>query len=175
MIHGPDLPTLRALFGLTPPPFAVVPAWALPPPYRALLDHAQHMTVTVEKHFDSLVDVRVLDRVRDGDSYARQILLALQSDGRVVQYGIVRIHLHFCSDAVAARILEEKTPLGRILIEGDVLRRIEPTSFVRVAADDIMAQHFGVAAGADCFGRLGIIHCDGQPAIELLEVLAPGA
>ena len=47
------------------------------------------MTVTVEAHHGSLVDVKVLERKRDGDSYARKILLAKQTDGRIVQFGLV--------------------------------------------------------------------------------------
>src|SRR5262245_39378311 len=77
-----------------------VPAAKVPEPYRSLLVHEHHMTVTVEAHHGSLVDVRVLERRRNGDSYARKILLARQSDGRIVQFGLVRIHLHYCSDEV---------------------------------------------------------------------------
>jgi chorismate-pyruvate lyase len=173
MPAGPDLKTL---FDLFPPSsylreFDVVqPDW-MPEPYRKLLVHEHHMTVTVEAHHASLVDVQVLERKRDGDSYARKILLALQSTGRIVQFGLVRIRLNYCEPAVRDAILEEKTPLGRILIEHNVLRRIEPTEFLRVTPGPDMIAWFG--SSAPTYGRLALIHCDGQPAVELLEIVAP--
>src|SRR5712692_4198802 len=99
---GPDLCTLLQLF---PPSsylreFDIVPADQVPPPYHKLLVHEHHMTVTVEAHHGSMVDVKVLERKRDRDSYARKILLTLQRDGRIVQFGLVRIWLHYCTPAV---------------------------------------------------------------------------
>jgi chorismate-pyruvate lyase len=172
---GPDLHTLFQLF---PPSsylrdFDVVPADWIPDPYRMLLVHEHHMTVTVEAHHGSLVDVKVLEKKRDGNSYSRKILLALQSDGRIVQFGLVRIWLHFCSPEVRAEILAEKTPIGRILINHNVLRRIEPTEFLRVTPGPDLTQWFGLSKPETTYGRLAIIHCDGQPAVELLEIVAP--
>lgn len=172
---GPDLHTLFQLF---PPPaylreFDVVPADWVPEPYHKLLVHEHHMTVTVESHHGSLVDVKVLEKKRDGNSYARKILLALQSDGRIVQFGLVRIWLQYCSPDVRAEILAETTPIGRILINHNVLRRIEPTEYLRVTPGPDLMQWFGLAAPKVTYGRLALIHCEAQPAVELLEILAP--
>ncbi len=172
---GPDV---RTLFQLFPPAsylreFDVIQADQMPQPYRQLLVHEHHMTVTVEEYHGSKVDVKVLDRKRDGDCYARKILLAKQSDGRIVQFGLVLIWLNYCSPDVSAEIVAEKTPLGRILIENDVLRRIEPTDYLRVTPGPDMMQWFGMARPEPAYGRLALIHCDGKPAIELLEIVAP--
>lgn len=172
---GPDLHTLFQLF---PPSsylreFDIVPGEWVPEPYHKLLVHEHHMTVTVEAHHGSLVDVKVLEQKRDGDSYARKILLSLQSTGRVVQFGLVRIWLPYCSQAVRDEILSEKTPLGRILINHNVLRRIEPTEFLRVTPGPDMMQWFGLTEPKITYGRLALIHCDGKPAVELLEIVAP--
>lgn len=170
---GPDLATLFQLF---PPPsylrdFDVISAAEIPQPFRDLLVHEHHMTVTVEKHHGSLVDVQVLERKHDGDCYARKILLAKQSDGKIVQFGLVLIWLNYCSDEVRAKILEEKTPLGRILIEHNVLRRIEPTDYLRVTPGPDMMRWFGLSHPEPAYGRLALIHCDGKPAIELVEIV----
>jgi hypothetical protein len=172
---GPDLPSLFALFPDVGdvPAFETVSASAVPPPYRNLLVHTHHMTVTVEAHHGGPVDVRVLDRVHDGDTYARKILLVLRSTGQVVQFGIVRIRLECCSEAVRKAILAENTPLGRVLIAHDVLRRIELTAFLRVPPGPALDAWFGPDAGGPTYGRLGFIHCDGLPAVELLEIVAP--
>jgi hypothetical protein len=172
---GPNLPDLYRLFqtDAPPPEHALIAPEQMPEPYRSLLVHNHHMTVTVEAYYGSLVNVRVLERRHDGDTYARKILLKLRSNGRVVLFGIPRIHVQFCSEPVRAAILREDTPLGRILIEHDVLRRIEPTAYFRVTTGPMVTQWFGLPAPRETYGRLGIIHCDEQPAIELLEILAP--
>jgi chorismate-pyruvate lyase len=172
---GPDIRELYALFPLTGdlPEYEFVPADEVPPPYHGLLVHEHHMTVTVEAHHGDLVDVRILARSHRDDIYARKILLALQQTGRIVQFGIVRIHLQYCSDAVRQEILAGQTPLGRILIRHNVLRRIEPTAYLRVIPGSDMMTWFGLKRPRPTYGRLAYIHCDHQPAIELLEVVAP--
>jgi len=170
-----DLHRLLALF---PPAtyldsYEFVPAELVPKPYRGLLVHEHHMTVTVEKHHGGLVDVRVLQRKITDESYARQILLALQKTGRVVQFGIMRVHLPECSPAVRKEIVAAQTPLGRILIEHDVLRRIELTALLRVVPGPAMCEWFGLESPKPTYGRLARIHCNGRPAVELLEIVAP--
>jgi hypothetical protein len=174
-IVGPDVRHLYALFPPADdmPEYEMVPADEVPSPYRELLVHEHHMTVTVEKHHGSLVDVKVLRRRQDQGAYARKILLTLQSTGRVVQFGIMRVHLRYCSPEVRAEIIAGKTPLGRILIYHNVLRRIEPTAFLRVIPGRAMMEWFGLDRPKLTYGRLAIIHCDDQPAVELLEVVAP--
>ena len=143
------------------------------PPYHGLLVHEHHMTVTVEAHHGDRVNVVIHNRRHDGPYYARRIFLALQKSGRIVQYGLVRINLRYCSPAVRAEIIAGETPLGRILINHDVLRRIEPTGFLRVVPGPELMNRFGLSEPTPTYGRLAYIHCDGQPAIELLEVVAP--
>jgi chorismate-pyruvate lyase len=172
---GPDV---RGLFGLFPPSTYLalstpVLAADVTEPYHGLLVHEHHMTVTVEAYHHEAVDVRVLEQQRGESAYARKILLVTQKTKRVVQFGLVRIHLQFCASAVRAEILAEKTPLGRILINHDVLRRIEPTAYLRVVPGPAMVQWFGLSEPRETYGRLALIHCDGKPAIELLEIVAP--
>jgi chorismate-pyruvate lyase len=171
-------PTYSALYSLLPDPSGMptahgIPAAHLPEPYRTLLAHTHHMTVTVERFFGDAVDVVVLETWQSGDDYVRKILLKLRSTGRVVQFGIVRIDLSKLAAEVSARIVEGKTPLGRVLIEHDVLRTVSPTGFVQVEPHAEFCGWFDLRACEPLFGRLGIITADGRPAIEVLEVLAP--
>src|SRR5262249_26366068 len=119
------------------------------------------------------VDVVIYNRRHDGPYYARRIFLALRSSRRIVQYGLVRINLRFCSPEVRAEIIAGETPLGRILINHDVLRRIEPTGFLRMVTGPALVKAFGLEEPVPTYGRLAYIHCDEKPAIELLEVVAP--
>ena len=172
----PAGPRLEELFALFPtaddvPAYEVVPADAVPPPYHSLLVHPHHMTVTVEAHHGDLVDVRILARAHRGDSYARKIVLTLRGSGRVVLFGIMHVDLGACGAEVGEAIVAGQTPLGRILIEHDVLRQIEPTAFLRIDPGPAQLRWFGLEEPRPLYGRLAYIHCNGRPAVELLEVV----
>ena len=79
-------------------------------PHRLVLLHDQHMTVTMERYHHCVVDVRIIDRVQDGDAYSREILLLKQGTETVVQFGIVRFDLQYVTPAVRDEILKGETP-----------------------------------------------------------------
>ena len=172
-------PTFAQLYQLFPdspdrPEAVEVSAADVPEPYHKLLVHTHHMTVTVEQFYGLPVDVRVLQSRRTGHEYARKILLTLKDNGaKVVQFGLVRINLGVCPEPVRNAITEGKTPLGRVLIQHDMLRRIEPLAFLRVTLSPTMAEWFHVAPGTETYGRVGVIYTGDRPAVEVLEILAP--
>jgi chorismate-pyruvate lyase len=127
----------------------------------------------VESFHGDRVDVRVLARNMTDESYARKILLCLEQSRRVVQFGIMRVYYEYLSAAVRREIEAEQTPLGRILIEHDVLRRIQPTAFLRIVPAPGMMRYFALERPEPTYGRLAYIHCNDQPAIELLEIVTP--
>jgi chorismate-pyruvate lyase len=173
---APDLPTLVGLFYSQPlrlGRFAAQAAEELPPPYRRLLAHQNHMTVTVEQFHGCSVDVRVLETSLTGEHYSRKILLARQSDAQVVQFGIVRLDFQFVSQAVREAVESESTPLGRILIQHNVLREVHLSRLWRVEAGEDLAALMSIQPGTVTFGRTAIIDCNGEPAVELLEIVAP--
>jgi chorismate-pyruvate lyase len=155
--------------------FQVVNAKVVPEPYRGLLVHNHHMTVTMEEFYRSQVRVHVLEAKRITNYYSRRSLLDSESDGRVVQFGIVRLNFDFLSPEVRDEIESQKTPLGRILIQHNVLREIELVSLWRVTPGADLCRWFKTTPQQITYGRTAIIHCDGQPAVELLEIAAPVA
>ncbi len=175
MAPTPEYESLYQLFpdGDGIPSAESVTATEMPEPYRSLLVHNHHMTVTVERFYADTVDVKVIESRTDFGFYCRKILLTLTHTGRVVQLGIVRINLSLLAPIVREQIVEEKTPLGRVLIQNEVLREVQPTGFVSVKPDRQLCDWFKTSASTTLYGRLGIIHTDGKPAIEVLEVLAP--
>ena len=138
---------------------------------RQLLAHNHHMTVTVEEYHGSLVDVKVLETRTNDRFYSRKILLTRQSDDRVVQFGIVRLDLESIDALVRDEILSQHIPLGRILIQHDVLRRVELSSLWKITAGKDLSTCCEVPVGHDLFGRTAWIYCNGKPAVELLEVV----
>ncbi len=145
----------------------------MPPDYRLLLAHENHMTVTMERFHASSVKVHVLAAQTTGSHYSRKILLSRTSDDVVVQFGIVRINFNYLGDEVRREIESQRTPLGRILINHGVLREVELWQLWRVAAGPDLQQLFSLSRREATYGRTALIHCNGEPAIELLEIATP--
>lgn len=162
-----------------------VAAAGVPEPYRSLLDHQSHMTVAMERFFGGPVGLRVVasreepTAAADGRGwYGREILLDVE-DGRVVQYGIVRIDLRRVSADAAAAIREARVPLGRILIAEGMLRDVHDVGLLEVVPGAELRSLFGATPSAaegsqTTYGRVAEISLDGVPAVELLEIAAPG-
>jgi hypothetical protein len=145
----------------------------MPEPYRAMLAHDHHMTVTMEEYHRRPVDVHVLaEREVDG-LYCRKILLTKQGTDTVVQFGIIRFDFSFVTPVVKAEILARDTPLGRVLIRHNVLRHIDLGALLKLEAGPGLSKHLHMPKGATTYGRLATIFCNGRPAVDLLEIAAP--
>jgi chorismate-pyruvate lyase len=153
--------------------FQRVAAEEMPETYRTLLNHSNHMTVTVEQFYSQAVNVQVLRHRLTDDLYEREILLLGQVSGEVVQHGIVRLKPSLLRPEVWASIASRGTPLGRVLIENNVLRAVELHDLWQVQCGASLAGHFSCPLNTVTYGRTALLHCDGQPAIELLEIVAP--
>lgn len=172
----PDLDALIGLFYSRPEElgrFEQVDARSVDRDYRMLLAHDSHMTVTVERFHNGPVDVQVLDSQVTGQHYARKILLTRRSDGGVVQFGIMRLDLASVSPVVRREVESQRTPLGRILIENNVLREVHLTKLWKVTPGSELCRLFGIAPSQITFGRTAVIRCNGEPAVELLEIVTP--
>jgi chorismate-pyruvate lyase len=152
--------------------FEPVSSDQLPDDYRALLAHHDHMTVALEAHHNCLVDVRALAEWQDEASYARTSLLARQSDGAVLQFGIMRIWLADLPNAAREEITAEKLPLGRVLIRHDVLREVELISLWRIVPGPVLQQHLGVTDRQPIYGRSAQILVDHRPTVQVLEIVS---
>ena len=153
--------------------FEEVLAEGVPSPYRELLAHHDHMTVSLERHHGCKVEVEVLSTQRTGDYYSRKIILHRQSDGRVVLFGIPRLNLTLVDDDVRREILSGTAPLGRVLIEHNVMREVQLASLYSVMPGPDLCRLFGMASPEPTYGRTAFIYCDGYPAVELLEIVSP--
>lgn len=145
----------------------------VPSTYQELLAHTNHMTVTVEEHHRDSVDVQVLQTRTEADKYLREILLLTHGTKLVVQYGIVRLNTKYVPEPARNEILAQTKPLGRVLIEHDILRKIELFELVRIECGSKLAQHFQVPEGTVTYGRSAMLYCNDEPAIELLEIVRP--
>lgn len=170
---------LQSLLDLFPTPTLLidhaehVPAATTPEPYRSLLAHDYHMTVAMESFHHTTVDVRVLASRRNDKIYSRKIILLKHGTEEVVQFGIVRFNLSYVTDEVAQAILSEKIPLGRILIEHNVLRHIDLGALLKIQPGPELCNLFHSPSGTETYGRLATIFCNHRPAVDLLEISVP--
>jgi chorismate-pyruvate lyase len=172
----PSLYTLLELFYDDPSrlaEFEPVEPGDAPAVYRQLLEHNEHMTVTVEAFHGCPVDVQALEVVDTGSHYCRTSLLLRQSDRQVVQFGVVRLDKATLPLAARQEIEGRKKPLGRVLIEHNVLREVELSRLWKVTPGRELAAHFRQDEPRITYGRTALIYCNGEPAIELLEIVAP--
>lgn len=145
----------------------------MPPLARKLLAHHEHMTPTLREYYGGELQLTPLTCHHEADSYARKILLTLQNgnDERVVEFGIVHIDLSRVGARVREQIVSQKTPLGDILRQAGVMTRVDPKWFVRFPSSTPIAKFFTTDTAA-VYGRLAMIYVNGEPAIELLEVIS---
>jgi hypothetical protein len=54
-----------------------------------------------------------------------------------------------------------------------VLRQVQLVDLWRLTPGDELRKLFGLEKLQPCFGRTALIYCNGDPAVELLEVVAP--
>jgi len=159
------------LHGDFSPECVIVHPDGIPTPEDQLLVHHEHMTIVLEKHHRSPVDVHVVEEHLDSKFYTRMVKLTPRGSDKIVELGIVRLDLSFVSPRVRDEILAKKLPLGAILIKHEVHRRIKPRYFLRFPASGQVLNLFGIDYQQPAYGRLGTIFCDGEPAIELLEIV----
>lgn len=142
----------------------------LPGAARRLLAHRDHMTTVLEREFGEPVALRVVRDQIDAEHYARKIILTRGALGPPLEFGIVRLEFRYVAPAVRAEILQKSAPLGEILIRHNVLRRISPRWYFSFPPDSPIAHALGPSS-EPVYGRVGVIYCDEEPAIELLEVV----
>jgi chorismate-pyruvate lyase len=143
----------------------------LPAGYRTLLAHNDHMTVALESFHDSRVSVRALDEWRDDSSYARASVLSRQSDGVTVQFGMMRIWLADLPPDAQEEIASKSAPLGRVLIEHNVLREVELITLFKITPGDVLQKHLGLNGRQAIFGRTAQILVEERPTVQLLEIV----
>lgn len=153
--------------------FELIDEAALPAPAKTLLAHGGHMTATLRKFYSSAIQLEVVTDRSTGDEYKRRILLAIGGPRRIVELGVVRIDLRFIPAPAKPVIMTKATPLGDVLANHNVLTRVTPRAFLRFRGGGTVVECFERGSDIEAFGRLGTIHCNGDEAIELLEVVAP--
>jgi hypothetical protein len=146
----------------------------VPPPYRSLLVHSSDMTPTLERFYGQRLQLAVLSREHEADSYLREVVLTPAQASRPVEYGVIRICLSHFSPRAGRRVLEEQQPLGAIL-QAEAIPHISwPQAFFRVESDGHMETVLDLPEAGALYGRRNVL-LDGTRRLlaDVIEVLAP--
>lgn len=147
-----------------------IPGAAMPRVVAQLLSAPEPLTPRLEEHVGEALALRVLERRRDGDRYARCVVL-VRGDGVPAVLGAIAIDLGRLSPAVRADVLAETVPFGHLL--GNAIAR--PDALLRVGCDRFLA---GALALSDhdrhLYGRRRTVtDASGATIATILEILAP--
>jgi len=169
ILYPLDALYLRA--GIAPPVVKRTTPDRIPAPYRSLLDHQNEMTSTLERHFGGRVAVRVLSSFSKGRSYFRRVLLSLETTGRPVSMGAVRLRLDAFSPRIRARILSEQVPLGRVLSEAGIVYISRPTAFLQITPNAEMMGVFWMPGPRTMYGRRTQVTVAGNNIGDIVEII----
>jgi chorismate-pyruvate lyase len=160
--------------GLPLPAAARIPGDEMPQPYRRLLVHRGDMTPTLEAFHGSRIHIRKLERVHDGDSYMRQVLLVLDDTEKPVEFGAIVIHLEQFPPAARELVLGERCPLGTILARHAIEHVSRPQAYLRLHSDPTINAALGLPESRIVYGRRNV-HAtpDERVLADILEILPP--
>lgn len=144
----------------------------IPQPYHDLLVHSRDMTPTLQRFYRHPIGLDVINRHHEAKSYFREVVL--NAAGNPVEYGMIRIALDLFPAIAQKRILEEKTPLGAILLEEGLAHFGWPQAFFAVRSDAQTSHALALHESCLLYGRRNVL-LDGDRRLlaEVVEILAP--
>jgi chorismate-pyruvate lyase len=146
----------------------------VPEPYHRLLVGNHDMTPTLEAFHGQRLNVRVLDRQHEADTYRRLVLLTLADSGRAVEFGAIVIDLSCLTPTARQLVLAGGRPLGSILADEDIVHASQPRAFVRVGPDPFINDALGVPGDRSLYGRRNVLTVPGNRVLaDIIEILPP--
>lgn len=173
----------------------------VPQPFKSLLVHSSDMTPTLEAFYRRPLELTVLSRELEGESYLREVVLKIADviapariqgltpppdarngtpcagdHSRPVEYGVIRICLSHFPPVARRRVLEEQRPLGSILHSEGIPHISWPQAFFRAGSEPHTSMVLGLGQPCELYGRRNVL-LDGTRRLlaEVIEILAPVA
>ena len=164
------LDAFYARAGVEPPPAETIADRDVPPSLRAMLSAPGPLTPRLEVRHRQTLALRVLERRRQGDVYARRVVLVRRDDGAPVVMGAIEVDLARLPEAVRADVLAERVPFGH-LVGGETTR---PDALLRVARDPLIGDALALMVGDGwLYGRRRTLIDAGATIASIVEILAP--
>ena len=160
--------------GLVLPRIEAVAAELVPAPYRVLLVHEGDMTLRLQRFHNQAIGLRVLEHHSTLQALTRTVVLIREGDGRVVEFGSIRIVFAPFPPEAQQEIALCRRPLGTILRGLHLGHFSKPLAFIRVWSDAHVGQLLGVPAGVPLYGRCNeLFDRFRQRLAQVVEILPP--
>src|SRR4030095_4759665 len=132
------------------------------------------MTLTLETFYRGSLALNVLTRERTEAAYLREVTLNLVGSKKPVEYGAIRIFLDYFPLRARTRVLEEESPLGKILATEGIPHIGWPQAFLRVKSDSHMQEALQLTGETELYGRRNVLLDEHRRMLaEVFEILAP--
>ncbi len=156
------------------PAIGRIEADEVPAPYHSLLVHRSDMTSTLEKFHGSKIHIEALALHTTDNEYFREVVLVLDGSLKPVEFGAIKIILDLFPQEAQQEILNERSPLGRILSEHKVTFSSRPSAYLRVESDAVIGAALKLSGTHFLFGRRNtLVDQWDRPLAEIVEILPP--
>jgi chorismate-pyruvate lyase len=159
--------------GRTPPSITQIEGSDMPQPYSQLLVHKTDMTGTLERYYNDTIHLKVIDTVREGNVYSRQVALVLDAGKRAVEFGAICMYLDAFPAPVRELILKDDRPLGSIMTDLALPHSSNPHGYFTVESDDLIANALQFTDRHTLYGRCNIISSNDTLLADIVEILPP--
>lgn len=147
---------------------------SVPEPYRSLLVHQNDMTPTLEAFHEDTVHIRALTRDQRNGFYFREVVLELNGNGTLVEFGAIKIMLELFPADARQLILAEREPLGHILASCNVVHTSRPKAYLRIQSDNFISEALKLEGEHTLYGRRNtLFDPENRPLAEIVEILPP--
>lgn len=147
-------------------------AAAIPQPYRSLLVHNSDMTSTLKHYHQDKLLLRVLHLEVSQSELRREVLLCRCTDGKPVEYGVIRIMLPSFASPASKAILKGVVPLGQILDTFGIQYLSRPNEYFKINDNEYLRRRLDDQSDAERFGRVNTLsRPTGGALAEVVEIL----
>lgn len=156
------------------PHFESVEAEGMPEPYRHLLVHNADMTGRLTAFHGEELSLNVIEKNALRGVLVRRVILFGAESKREVEFGEILIYLNRFRDDIRDLIEAGQIPLGGILVDHQVDFLSSPSHYLKVVADDMIAECLSTSVGQELYGRKNkLTNHDGEVLAEIVEILPP--
>lgn len=152
--------------------YDVVESSVVPDSFRYLLEHDSLMTIRLESFYNQKLDLKVLNSELLPDvRYQRKIALGVKSNSKefiVIAKAWILIDLKACPEDLKQKILEGKTPFGKILSSYGIRYRVTCYHILKINE----WKELDLGFPSPCYGRLAKIFLDDVHIVDVLEVVS---
>jgi len=156
------------------PHFDLLEPDAVPEPYRHLLVHNADMTGRLTAFHGENLSLRVIEKNSLRGVLVRRVVLFGSGSNKGVEFGEILIHLNRFQADIRELIEAGEIPLGGILVDHKVEFLSSPSHYLKVCADEMIAECLATSIGQELYGRKNKLrNYAGEVLAEIVEILPP--